>query len=362
MIVVNVFCVVLGAMVILWALNDVFQSVIVPRAVGDQLRGSFQLRRMLWRVWPNLALRIYPSDEDRREDFLAIFAPFTLTLFLLLWTGTLIVGYGLIFYGFRGGLSPAVSTLDEATYFAGTTFTTVGYGDFAGHDWPTRFFSICAAVSGLALFAITTAYLFALFGAFQNRESFVVLVGARAGHPGSGVNLLAVAGYAGITDHLDELMYDAQRWTAVVMESHLAYPILGYFRSSHDYESWVGTLGTLLDAATLMMTTIDGVSCGQARIFYNIGRHATLDLSKYYHTKSSLEGPEVERSEFDHACERLANAGYKLHEREQAWERFASLRSSYAPHLNAMAKFFVIPPLQWIGDRSSISAKKRHGA
>ncbi|MBV8490473.1 MAG: two pore domain potassium channel family protein [Candidatus Eremiobacteraeota bacterium] len=357
--IVDILSIGLGGLLILWALNDVFQSVIVPRAVGDPLRASFQLRRFLWRLWPAIALRFYGDNEDRREDFLAIFAPATLIFFLLVWTATLIFGYGLIFYGLRGGLTPDVHGLGAATYFAGTSFTTIGFGDIAGRDWATRFFSICAGVSGLALFSITTAYLFALFGAFQNREAFVVLIGARAGHPASGVNLLAVAGYAGVTDHFNALMYDAQRWTAIVMESHLAYGILGYFRSSHDYESWVGTLGTLLDAATLLMTTVDGVPCGQARIFYNIGRHATRDLSKYYHTHSVIEGPEVERAEFDHACDRLANAGYTLHARDQAWERFSSLRSSYAPHLNAMARHFLIPPLQWIGDRSTIHGLSR---
>jgi hypothetical protein len=356
----DLFWVGLGGLIIIWALNDVFQSVIVPRAVGDRLRGSYMTRRALWRLWPKIALRFYPGNEDRREDFLALFAPFTLTLFVLMWTVELIVGYGIVFYGLRAGVTPHPEDLGTSIYFAGTTLTTVGFGDFAGHDAPARFFSVCAAISGLALFAITTAFLFALFGSFQNREAFVVMVGARAGHPGSGVNMLAVAGYAGTTGDLNALMYDAQRWTAVVMESHLAYPILGYFRSSHDYESWVGTLGTLLDAATLLMTTVEGVQCGQARIFYNIGRHATRDLSKYYGARSSVEGPEVERAEFDHACDRLANAGYALHERDQAWERFSSLRSSYAPHLNAMAKFFLIPPLQWIGDRSSIAKGPSH--
>ena len=98
-------------------------------------------------------------------------------------------------------------------------------------------------------------------------------------------------------------MLDAQRWAASVMESHLAYPMLAYFRSSHDDQSWVGTLGTLLDAATLMMTTIDGVRDGQARIFYNVGRHATRDLSKYFRVDTIEESVGIERSEFDHACD-----------------------------------------------------------
>jgi hypothetical protein len=150
-------------------------------------------------------------------------------------------------------------------------------------------------------------------------------------------------------------MLDAERWAAAVMESHLAYPVLAFFRSSHDEQSWVGTLGTLLDAATLLMTTVDGVRNGQARIFYNVGRHAARDLARYFRIAAAEESAGIERIEFDHACERLEAAGYTLHDREDSWTRFAGLRSGYASRLNALAAFFAIPPLQWIGDRSAIN-------
>ncbi|MBV8149017.1 MAG: hypothetical protein JO092_07985, partial [Candidatus Eremiobacteraeota bacterium] len=185
-------------------------------------------------------------------------------------------------------------------------------------------------------------------------ESFVVTVGARAGNPPSGVNLLAIASYSDTRDDLPRLMIDAQRWIAQVMESHLAYPVLAFFRSSHDYESWIGTMGTLLDAATLLMTTIEGTRHGQARLTYNIGRHATHDLVHYFRLNSDDETAGIDRAEFDRACDRLVNAGYALHDRDEAWKRFSELRSAYAGHLNAMARFFEIPPLQWIGDRSPL--------
>ena len=126
---------------------------------------------------------------------------------------------------------------------------------------------------------------------------------------------------------LSPLMIDAQRWAAAVMESHLAYPMLAFFRSSHDDQSWVGTLGTLLDAATLLMTTVEGMKDGQARIFYNVGRHAARDLSRYFPVGDRGRAVGIERSEFDHACDRLAAAGYRIADRNEAWQRFASLRS-----------------------------------
>jgi len=67
------------------------------------------------------------------------------------------------------------------------------------------------------------------------------------------------------------------------------------------------------------------------------------------------DGPGIERWEFDHACDRLLEAGYELCDRDEAWSRFSELRSAYAGELNAMARWLEIPPVQWVGDRSLIA-------
>ena len=296
---------------------------------------------------------MHPRDDERREDLLAVFAPFNLIAILALWSLLLLLGYGLMLYAQRAGVRPTIETFPQALYFAGTAYFTIGFGDFVGSNGVTRLISLAAGASGLAVVSTTTAYLFAIFGSFQTREAFVVQIGARAGMPPSGIGLLAIAGYAGVTEGLPAVMRDAQQWCAVVMETHLAYPTLAYFRSSHDNQSWVGTLGTLLDAATLALTTVK-CNAGEARIFHNLGRHAANDLARYFHVRVTTHDAGITRAEFEHACDRLANAGYELHERERAWERFAQLRAEYAGSLDALAHFFSIPPLQWVGDRASL--------
>jgi Ion channel len=347
-----------GIALILLMMNDVFQSVIVPRATGRRYRLSVYVWRAIWRLWPTMAWRLDPENGGRREEFLAAFAPFTLTLLIFLWASLLIVGFGLVLWGLRGGITPPRPTFGAVLYYAGTSLVTIGYGDIVSHGWAARLASVLAGLAGLSLLSITTAYLFAIFGSFQTRETFVVVIGARAGAPPSGVNLLTIAGYSRTREDLPPLMIGAQRWAAALMESHLAYPVLAFFRSSHDEQSWIGTLGTLLDAATLMMTTIDDPRDGQARLFYNVGRHATYDLSNYLMIRARVgeETVGIERSEFDDACDQLVEAGYKLRDRDEAWKRFSDLRSNYASRLNALARFFEIPPLQWIGDRSAIGA------
>lgn len=315
--------------------------------------------RGLWYVWPRIAYLVHRHDNRRREDFLGTFAPFELVTILAVWVATLVIGWGIFFYGIRDQLRPSDIPFDGALYYAGASLLTIGYGDIVAITPFARVMSLVAATSGLGVVAIVTSFLFSIFGAFQNRERFVVTIGARAGVPPSGVGLLAVNGYAGVRSTLAQVFRDGQDWTASVLESHLAYPILTMFRSSHDYESWVGTLGTLLDAASLVMSTldpshIDDLTHGEARIMYNLGRHLTHDFASYFNFHAAEGGAGVERVEFSGACKQLRDAGYQLLDENAAWERFAELRRAYAPHLNALARWLEIPPVQWVGDRSII--------
>jgi hypothetical protein len=342
-----------GLAVVVITLNDVFQSVIVPRAVASFLRPGYYLRHGLWWIWPWLAWQLYPSNARRREDTFATFAPFALVLTLAFWALLLTLGYGAMLWGMRASIHPVPATFWEAAYFSGTSFFTIGFGDFVGGSgWP-RLISLAAGASGLLVVSITTAFLFAVFGAFQQREQFVVTIGARAGSPPNGVGLLVVAARKGLRDSLPDVMRAGQRWCASVMETHLAYPTLAYFRSSHDDQSWVGTLGTLLDAATLMMTTIQ-CEAGEAHILYEIGRHCARDLARNLNLPNVTGNPGVAREEFERACDKLALVGYTVHDRDNAWEAFSLARATYAQQLTALAQFFSIPPLEWIGDRSLI--------
>src|SRR5579871_2983366 len=236
--VLNIASIVAGIAVIALTLNDVFQSVVMPRATGRRFRISFYVWRATWYCWPRLAWRLHAGDADAREEFLAVYAPLMLILMIGIWAILLIVGFGSLLWSMRSGIAPAHASFGTMLYFAGTSLLTIGFGDVVGHGGIPRMVSVLAALAGLSFVSIVTAFLFAIFGSFQQRETFVVTIAARAGTPPSGVNLLAIAGYSLTHEDLPQLMLDAQRWAAAVMESHLAYPMLAYFRSSHDDQSW----------------------------------------------------------------------------------------------------------------------------
>lgn len=181
---------ILGVALIFVTLSDVFQSVIVPRAIERKFRLSSYLWRAMWWLWPKLAWRIFAKDDDRREDLLALFAPTALITLIVMWITLLVLGYGELFWALRSQLAPHIHSFWDATYFSGTSVLTIGYGDIVARGGVARTTTLFAGASGLGVFATTTAFLFAIFGTFQSREQFVVILGARAGAPPSGLGLL----------------------------------------------------------------------------------------------------------------------------------------------------------------------------
>ncbi|MBC5825556.1 MAG: two pore domain potassium channel family protein [Candidatus Eremiobacteraeota bacterium] len=333
-------------------LFDVFNAVIVPRPTQRGPRVSSYLVRWTWLAWrqAGLAMRV----AQRREAFFGIFAPLAIIALLLVWGIALVVGFGLELHAVRENIRPVPRSLGESIYFAGTSLLTLGFADVVATGSAARTIVLAAAASGIALVAVVISFLFSLFGWFQRREILVVTLDARAGAPPSGVSLLESHAQLAIVPDLERLFIEGQTWAAGVLDSHLAYPILAFFRSSHINASWPATLGALLDAATLLLTTVEGVPNGQAKLLHDVGTHLTEDLSSYFSLPQE-RAALVERSEFDQARERLRAAGFRLRGADASWAAFIAYRQEYAGTLNAMARFWAIPPAQWIGDRSALS-------
>jgi hypothetical protein len=345
-----------GVLVTLVALYDLFQSVVVPRPAVSKIRLSAPMVRVLWSVWRRVGIR--NADVLRREAFLGSFAPFALIAMLVVWVLALVFGYGLIVGGLSDELKPRPGNFLTAVYFSGTSMLTVGYGDIVPVGNLARAVALIEAANGLGVVALVISLLFSLYGSFQRREVLVVTLDAMAGAPPSAVNLLEKVRKLDMMPYLDRTFDDWRMWCADVLESHLAYPILNYFRSSHDNESWLSSLGTVLDAATLVITTIEDVPRGPAQILYRVGNHLVEDLAQIMSFElDHVTG--IERFEFDQACERLIVAGYRLGPADAAWEKFADMRAAYAGPLNSMAVYWAIPPAQWISDRSYMPHRVR---
>ena len=148
---------------------------------------------------------------------------------------------------------------------------------------------------------------------------------------------------------LDEVLRDWERWAAELLESHISYPVLSFFRSQHSNQSWLGALMTMLDVTSLVMTGIDGIHPGQAKLTFAMARHAAVDLAQVVNARyDPLAAERLTDAEFDTLRETLAAAGLKLREGEAARQKLAKLRSMYEPYVHSTARnlMLTLPPWQ----------------
>jgi hypothetical protein len=324
---------------------DLFETVVVPRPTPGWFRIGRYLVRGSWR-----GLRAIRDGRPGRsyDRVLGLFAPAATVALLGAWLVTLIVGYGLILFALRDELRPVPSDLGSTLYFAATSVLTLGFGDIVADGAPARIIVTTAAVSGLGAVALVVTFLFSLYGSYQRREVQVVALQAAAGAPPSAVALLETYAQLGLVERIPDLFIEWQRWAVEVLDSHVAYPLLGFFRSSHDNLSWISALGSVLDAASLVLTTIDGVPRGEAKLVKRVGTHLVEDIFNIGFR--SGDATRLDRSDFDAACARLEEAGYTLEARDHAWPAFEAARATYAPRLEAMARYWATPATSWLGD------------
>lgn len=353
----NALDVLVGFAFVVLVMGDIFFSVIVPRPVRSRLRVSFHISRQGWRLWRWFS-NAFVSDANR-EDVLGTFAPAMLVTLSTVWVILLIFGYGLMFFGLRAQVHD-VESFGSALYFAGTSLLTIGFGDIVPTGPATRILSVAAGATGFSVVAVITTFLFSIFGSFQTREAFILTFGARGGSPPSAVDLILGAAKLGMIDRVLGTSESALFWMAQVLETHLAYPVLIYFRSTHDGLSWIGTLGALLDSATLVLTTLEHPQSGEAGLVLHLGRHVVDDIANYFVLRDT-GATGIERSEFDQAYEKFQHAGLRLRDQEAAWKAFSTTRAGYASRLNQMATYLQIPPQQWISDRSLLIGHQRSG-
>jgi len=339
----------LGLFLLALTFWDLFETVVVPRPTPGWFRIGRYLVRGSWRV-----LRSIRDGRRGRSDdtLLGLFAPAATVALLAAWLVSLIVGYGLILFALRDELRPVPTDLGGTMYFAATSILTLGFGDVVAEGAPARIIITTAAVGGLGAVALVVTFLFSLYGSYQRREIQVVALQAAAGAPPSAVALLETYAQLDLVERLPELFRDWERWAAEVLDTHVAYPLLGFFRSSHDNLSWISALGTVLDAASLVLTTIDGVPRGEAKLFKRGATHLVEDISNLGFRAG--EATSLDRDDFHAACARLAEAGYRLCPGDAAWPSFEAARATYAPRLEAMARYWATPATSWLGDPVSL--------
>ncbi len=333
--------IVLGFFLLVLTMWDVFQTVVVPRPTPGTFRLARYVVRGSWRFVKAIGRR---RSAGARDWLYGLFGPAIAIGLLITWLAGLIVGYGLVLYGIRDQIRPVPESFGTTVYFAATSLLTLGFGDIVAEGTVARLLVLVAAATGLGVVALVVTFLFSIYGSYQSRELEVIRLQATAGAPPSAVTLLEAFA------QLD--LRDRQRWCAELLDSHVAYPVLAYFRSSHDNLSWISALGTVLDASCLVLTTITNVPRGDAELLRRVGSHLVEDISNLGFRTGSPR--PLDREAFDLAYARLAEIGYEMEPVDEAWPRFEAARSRYIDRLETMANYWEVASTSWLGDTEEL--------
>jgi hypothetical protein len=253
------------------------------------------------------------------------------------------------------GAGSAVSTTGNETsfltdiYLSGTTFFTLGLGDVIPRSSLARALVVTEAGFGFGFLAAVIGYLPFIYGSFSKREVDISLLDSRAGTPPTAGELLRRHNYEHGQEALRELLKDWELWSAELMESHLSYPVLAYFRSQHDNQSWIASLTAILDTCSLLMVGIEDACEKQAELTFAIARHAVVDLSQVFGTPPTPPPQDrLPQAELRRLRDILAQHGQKLRDGEDADRRLNELRGMYEPYIYALAVYLnqTLPP--WI--------------
>jgi hypothetical protein len=341
-----------GIVVFLIVLWDAFEAIILPRRVTRKFRLARFYYIFTWKSWKFYA-RLIPSRK-RRESFLGFYGPISLLFLIGVWAVGLVIAFGMMQYGAGSAvnLSGGTPSLYTDLYLSGTTFFTLGLGDVVPRSGLARLLVVTECGLGFGFLAAVIGYLPFIYGAFGRRETNIALLDARAGTPPTAGELLRRHSYPNGKEALRALLKEWEHWCAELLESHLSYPVLAYFRSQHDNQSWIGSLTAILDTCALAIAGIEN-SCGkQAELTFAIARHAVVDLCQVF--SASPRPPEKDRlppETMEKLRAKLAQHGLVLRATPESEEKLLELRRMYEPYVNALATHLsqTLPP--WIPEK-----------
>lgn len=341
---------------ILATLWDTFETMVLPRRVTRRFRFARLFVRGMWTLWAGVSRRM--PTRRLRDSILSLFGPLTFLMLLATWAALLVVGFGLLQAGLGSQLVGAGKNpgLGNDLYLSGTTFFTLGLGDVAPTSGLTRLVTVIEAGVGFGFLAIVIGYLPVLYQTFSQREVNISQLDERAGSPPTATELLRRSTTDASRAEITQLLREWERWSAELMESHLSYPILAYFRSQHDRQSWIAALTAILDTCALVLTGIDDIPQHPAKLTFAIARHAVVDLCGVLSIPPNQDAKDARLSPeaLVQVRKRLADAGIPLHEGPEAERRLAHARALYEPYVLALSELllFDLPP--WVPETDAV--------
>jgi Ion channel len=340
----SVVAAVVSVLLIFLVLLEAFETMLLPRRVTRPFRFTRLFYLYSWSPWSAVARLIGSSRQ--RGTFLSLFGPLSILALFGIWAVGLIFGFALLHWSLGTPLNGTGADIDvgEYFYFSGVTFFTLGFGDVTPREPLGRFLAVAETGIGFGFLAVVISYLPVLYQAFSRREVTISLFDARAGSPPTAGTLLARNSRHGDVSQLMQFLAEWERWSAEVLESHISFPILCFYRSQHDNQSWLAALTAVLDASALVVVGVQAGARAQAYMTFAMARHVVVDIAQAMQAPPVyLETNRLGPDRAENLWQLLREAGLELTDLDAMEHRLAELRRMYEPFVHALSLRFLMP-------------------
>lgn len=341
-----------GILCILIVLLDAFQTVILPRRAAGRLRLTRLFYVVTWIPWRAVAMCI--RHPRKRETILSFYGPLSLIFLLIVWAFGMVFGFSLIYYSLGSPFNDSSRQLSYFSdlYVSGTNFFTLGLGDVTPHGQIARVLCTLEAGTGFGFLAVVMGYFPVLYGAFSRREVSISLLDARAGSPPTAAELMRRHSFEGSEVELSALLTEWERWSAELLESHISYTLLCYYRSQHTNQSWVGALTAILDTSALLIAGVRGHEARQAQLTFAMARHALVDLAQVFSlTPAQNVADRLPPERYEQLYSLLCQSGVSVCRDGQSYDRLRNLRALYEGYAVSLSNHLCMPLPPWIAEQ-----------
>ena len=326
-------------------LQDAFEVMLLPRRVDRRIRLARIYFRTAWTLWRRAARLTRP--DRHRIRFLGTFGPLSMVVLFALWAALLIAAFGTLEWALQGHAHPH-SPFPEQLYLSGVTFFTLGYGDVVPHSRLAQTVAVIEAGTGLGFIAVVIGYLPVLYQLFARRESHVIQLDTRAGSPPTATTMLVLHAELDGLAELNALLAQWETWGAELLESHLSYPMLVFYRSQHDDQSWLAAMTAVMDACAIILVGLEDTPVLQARMTFTMTRGVIVEMCRALRIRPSPYdgGDRLPTADFARLDTQLHDAGlrWKAGAGDDAIaETLLALRATYEPLLDGLSRFLLLP-------------------
>jgi hypothetical protein len=344
----KLFACILGLTILFVTLWDAFETIILPRRVTRRFRPVRLYYRTTWAFWSR-SNRLFHTKK-RREDHLSYYGPLSLLGLFATWAFVLVLAFVMLHWADGSAINTSGEKPSFRTdlYLSGTTFFTLGLGDVTPRTSLARVITVIEGGTGFGFLGLMISYLPTLYGAFSQRELNISLLDARAGSPPTAAELLRRHAHFEDNAVLTPYLRDWETWAAQLMESHLSYPVLCYFRSQHDNQSWLAAFAAVLDVCALLIAYGEGSAKWQSQLTFAIARHAVVDLAEVLRVPASP--PVKDRlppEEVAQVRDLLVECRASNKCGDAGDMKLAKLREMYEPYLNGLSLRLLMPLPSW---------------